>query len=279
MYKVKVDGNTIYNPASSDLVIIDPKLTLEVNNAGEFEFVMPPTHPLYGSVERLSSVVTVEEDGSTIFEGRVTEEKTDFWKRKSYHCDGCLAYLKDTKQPPAEYHGMTVRQYLGVLLNIHNAKVSADKRFTLGAVTVTDSNDSLYRYTNWESTLQCINDDLLKSLGGYLRIRYEDGTRYLDYLAEFPNTNSQIIRFGRNLLDYASSYDSSDYCTVLIPQGAELEESEIPALHMRLGIEDVNGGSPYLVNEDAVKEHGWIERVVEWNEVTTASALLTKARK
>lgn len=277
MYKVKVDGNTIYNPASSDLVIIDPKLTLEVNNAGEFDFVMPPTHPFYGSVERLSSVVTVEEDGSTIFEGRVTEEKTDFWKRKSYHCEGCLAYLKDTKQPPAEYHNLTVRQYLGILLNIHNSKVTADKQFELGAVTVTDSNNSLYRYTNWESTLQCINDDLLKSLGGYLRIRYEDGKKYLDYLAAFPTTNSQIIRFGRNLLDYASSYDSSDYCTVLIPQGAELDESEIPALRMRLGIEDVNAGSPYLVNADAVAEHGWIERVVEWDGVTTATALLTKA--
>lgn len=279
MYKVKVDGNTIYNPASSDLVIVDPKLTLEVNNAGEFEFFMPPTHPLYGSVERLSSVVTVEEDGSTIFEGRVTEEKTDFWKRKSYHCEGCLAYLKDTKQPPAEYHNLTVRQYLGILLNIHNSKVTADKQFELGAVTVTDSNDSLYRYTNWESTLQCINDDLIKSLGGYLRIRYEGGKRYLDYLAAFPNSNSQIIRFGRNLLDYASSYDSSDYCTVLIPQGAELEESPIPALHQRLSIEDVNGGSPYLVNADAVAEHGWIEKVIEWDGVHVATTLLRKGKK
>lgn len=280
MYKVKIDGNTIYNSGiSSDLAIISPKLELEVNSAGEFEFTMPPTHPYYGRVERLSSVVEVEEDGVKIFEGRATEEHTDFWKRKTYHCEGCLAYLKDTKQPPAEYHDITVRQYLSTLVAIHNAKVKADKQFTVGAVTVTDSNDSLYRYTNWESTLECIYDDMVKSLGGYLRVRFEDGTRYLDYLKEFPNTNSQTIEFGKNLLDYVSSYDTSEYCTVLVPQGAELEESEIPALHLRLGIEEVNSGSPYLVNTQAVQEHGWIERVVTWDGVTVAQNLLTKAQQ
>lgn len=280
MYKVKVDGNTIYNSGvSSNLCLIDPKLELEVNSAGEFEFTMPPTHPFYGRVERLSSVVVVEEDGVKIFEGRATEEHTDFWKRKTYHCEGCLAYLKDTKQPPAEYHDITVRQYLSTLVAIHNAKVTADKQFTVGAVTVTDSNDSLYRYTNWESTLECIYDDMVKSLGGYLRVRFADGTRYLDYLKEFPNTNSQTIEFGKNLLDYVSSYDTSEYCTVLVPQGAELEESEIPALHLRLGIEEVNSGSPYLVNTQAVQEHGWIERVVTWDGVTVAQNLLTKAQQ
>lgn len=280
MYKVKIDGTTIYNSGvSSNLCLIDPKLELEVNSAGEFEFTMPPTHPYYGRVERLSSVVTVEEDSVKIFEGRATEEHTNFWKRKTFHCEGCLAYLKDTKQPPAEYHDVTVRQYLGILLNIHNAKVPSDKQFTLGAVTVTDSNDSLYRYTNWESTLECIYDDLVKSLGGYLRVRFEDGTRYLDYLKEFPNTNSQTIEFGKNLLDYVSSYDTSEYCTVLVPQGAELEESEIPALRMRLGIEEVNDGSPYLVNTEAVAEHGWIERVVTWDGVTLPQNLLTKAQQ
>jgi len=280
MYKVKIDGNTIYNSGiSSDLAIISPKLELEVNSAGEFEFTMPPTHPYYGRVERLSSVVEVEEDGVKIFEGRATEEHTDFWKRKTYHCEGCLAYLKDTKQPPAEYHDITVRQYLSTLVAIHNAKVTADKQFTVGAVTVTDSNDSLYRYTNWESTLECIYDDMVKSLGGYLRVRFEDGTRYLDYLKEFPNTNSQTIEFGKNLLDYVSSYDTSEYCTVLVPQGAELEESEIPALHLRLGIEEVNSGSPYLVNTQAVQEHGWIERVVTWDGVTVAQNLLTKGQQ
>lgn len=280
MYKVKVDGNTIYNSGvSSNLCLIDPKLELEVNSAGEFEFTMPPTHPFYGRVERLSSVVVVEEDGVKIFEGRATEEHTDFWKRKTYHCEGCLAYLKDTKQPPAEYHDITVRQYLSTLVAIHNAKVTADKQFTVGAVTVTDSNDSLYRYTNWESTLECIYDDMVKSLGGYLRVRFADGTRYLDYLKEFPNTNSQTIEFGKNLLDYVSSYDTSEYCTVLVPQGAELEESEIPALRMRLGIEEVNDGSPYLVNTEAVAEHGWIERVVTWDGVTLPQNLLTKAQQ
>ncbi len=60
------------------------------------------------------------------------------------YCEGELAFFNDSTQPQAEYHDITVRGFLQTLVNIHNAKVSENRRFTLGAVTVTDSNNSLY---------------------------------------------------------------------------------------------------------------------------------------
>lgn len=106
-------------------------------------------------------------------------------------------------------------------MNIHNQQVKnqgIDKTFKVGAVTVQDKNDYVYKYTNWESTLEVIKTDLLKTYGGYLRIRKENGVRYLDYLADYPNTNTQVIEFGSNLLDFTHDMVASDIVTAVISQ-------------------------------------------------------------
>ena len=75
------------------------------------------------------------------------------------------------------------------------------KHFTVGQVTAADSNNSITCYTNYNSTMTEIKEDLVDDIGGYLRVRHVNGTRYLDYLAESPRTNNQVIRLGENLLD------------------------------------------------------------------------------
>ena len=45
MYRVLCDGLPIYDLRDENLVLIDPKLDLEVNKAGAFSFKMPPQHP------------------------------------------------------------------------------------------------------------------------------------------------------------------------------------------------------------------------------------------
>ena len=77
---------------------------------------------------------------------------------------GELAFLFDSIQPQAVYHDMTSRQLLETWLNIHNSQVEDKKKFYVGMVTVHDSNDSMYRFTNQETTLDCIRDKLCDSL-------------------------------------------------------------------------------------------------------------------
>lgn len=48
-------------------------------------------------------------------------------------------------QRAAEYHDVTVAEYFAIVIANHNADVDSSKQFTVGAVTVTDPNDSLYR--------------------------------------------------------------------------------------------------------------------------------------
>lgn len=278
MYMVLCDDIPIYDLRDEELTLIEPRLTLEVNSPGSFECRIPPTHPRYDLPVKMLSRITVLQDNVELFKGRITQTKIDYYNRKQIYCEGELAFLNDSIQRPAEYHDMTVRGYFEKLISIHNEQVETDKRFEVGQVTVTDPNDSLYRYTNWENTLTAIKEDLISSLGGYIRVRNENGHRYIDLIAEYPNINTQVIEFGENLLDFTRNIDLTDIATVVVPLGARLEESEIQALEERLTIESVNSGKDYLVNQDAVNKYGWIVKVVTWDDVTTPERLKAKGQ-
>ena len=275
IYTATCDGNFIYN-LKRGYTLIDPVLDLADNSAGSFEFTMAPDHPMYDKVNTLTSEVIVYRDGVEIWSGRPIEENIDFYKRKNVYCEGELAYLNDSIQSPAEYHDKSVRQWLTTLINNHNAQVAANKQFAIGSVTV---EDNLYRYTNYESTMYCIEDKLINRLGGHLRIRKVNGKRYLDYLKDYPKRSTQVIKFGRNLLDYSTNFTMADIATAIIPLGARLDNSPIDALEAYLDVKKVNNNSVYVRNETAIRNFGWICQVVHWDDVTTAAALLTKARQ
>lgn len=153
------------------------------------------------------------------------------------------------------------------------------KRFVVGSVTVTDDNDSIYRYTNWETTLDDIQDKLIDRLGGHLRVRHVGTTRYLDYLEDYDNTNTQVIEFGENLLDYTEDADAADIATRIIPLGARLEESSIEGLEEYTTIKSVNDGLSYVQSDTAVAQYGVVTRTVSFEDVTEPANLLTKAKK
>lgn len=283
MYRVYCNDSPLYDLRDEDLVLISPTVKIGENTAGSFEFSILPKHPHYEEVNELTSVITAYDGDEEIFCGRVVEITKDLYNRKKVICEGELAYFNDSIQRPAKYQGLTVRGYLETLVNIHNQQVKnqgIDKTFKVGAVTVQDSNDYVYKYTNWESTLEVIKTDLLETYGGYLRIRKENGVRYLDYLADYPNTNTQVIEFGSNLLDFTHDMVASDIVTAVIPLGARLEDvTEVEGLDAYLTIKDVNGGVDYVYSQDAVKSYGWIFKTVKWDDVHVADNLLRKGKE
>lgn len=280
MYSIYSDDIIIYHDISplESVKLINPKLTLEDSAAGKLEFTLPPGNAGYNTITRLNSNIVVKKDNEEIWSGRVISESKDFYKRRKITCEGELSFLNDTTQPPHEYH-TTLRGFIEALLNVHNEKVDESKKFILGAVTVEDDNDYVYRYTNSETTMKCFEDKLLSRLGGHLRIRKVNGVRYLDYLADLPSTSPQVIRFGSNLLDFAMNFDMTKLVTVLMPRGARLDESPIEALDAYLTVESVNQGSIYVKNQEGINNYGWIETVVTWDNVNDPSILLSKAQK
>lgn len=280
MYTVRLDDKKIYDARIDDLTLIEPAIELEENNAGSFSFTIQNNHPSYNDIKRRKSIIKVYEDDEIIFAGMVYEIEEDFYKNKKVYCEGELSYLNDTIQRPAEYHDMTVRGLLETYIENHNAQVESEKQFKLGMVTVKDPNNSIYCYTNMETTLSCIKDDLLDDLGGIIRVRYMNNEKYIDYITEDDvRTNQQVIRLGENLINYTSNISSLDIATAIIPLGNRLEKSPIEALDMRLDIKSVNNNLDYVSDSIAVSNFGWIYKTVVWDDVTDANTLKSKGEK
>ena len=282
MYKVILDGYVLYN-AEPSARLTDPTLELETGYAGVFTATVPPDSPLYDKIFCRKSMLSVFRDGKEIFYGEVRKiPKVDRNKNKQIYCTGALSFLADSIQPQAEYHNMSPYALLKTLLDIHNSQVEERKQIQIGQVTITDPNNSLYRYTNYENTLEAIRDKLVDRLGGYLRLRHENNLLYLDWVSieEYGNYSTQPIEFGLNLLDYSETTSAEDVVTALIPLGSTLEgASEINALEKRVDIASVNDGKNYVFSQDAVDQFGWVWATNTWDDVTLPANLKTKAEE
>lgn len=279
MYQVLIDGRDLYYPADEEYALTTGNVALKLNDAGSFDFNIPIINPEYNNIRPRISMVQVLKDDKELFCGEVREVRKDFYGTKQVYAVGELAFLFDSIQPQAVYHDKTPKQLLETWLNIHNSQVEDKKKFYIGIVTVKDSNDSMYRFTNQETTLGCIRTKLCDSLDGYLRIRKDKGKRYLDLitLEDYGKVCEQSIEFGENLLDYSENVTADELYTCVVPKGARLDESPIEGLDAYVDIKSVNNGKDYLYINDAVNAYGWNRCVVSWDDVTEPENLKRKA--
>lgn len=278
MYKIYVDNELFCDSRIDDMAIINPVVRLEANKAGEFTCTVPPEHPKYDLIKKRKSEIEIyrDDDAEPIFSGFCVQEIIDFYKQKKIVCEGELSYLNDSIQRPARYQAMTPLSLLNAYINNHNSQVEEQKQFEIGTVTVTDPNNYISCYTNMNSTMKEIKEDLVDDLGGYIRTRHEVGKKLIDYLADSPRVNTQAIELGVNLMDYESNLDATEIATQVIPLGARLETSSIDGLEERLTIKSVNNNIDYLKSQEAIDKYGIITKVVTWDDVTTAEILKTK---
>ena len=272
MYRAYIDGMTLYNPVAGYL-LDSPKVQQELNKVGSFDFGIYPTHPYYSRLKKMKSVIEVWDESQIVFRGRILNDEEGMRGEKSVECESDLAYLLDSRVRPYDYQG-TLSGLFTQLLEQHNDQVDESKQWKPGTVTVTDSNDYVhYSSDQYPTTWDEINDKLVKTHGGYLIPRYEDDGAYLDYLQDATLLSNQPIGFGLNLLDYARKIKGEDLITALIPLGAKPEGN---SEGQRLTIADVNDGSDYITDEDAVEQFGFILGTQEWDDVTDAQNLKTK---
>ena len=278
MYRVYADSLLLYSDTIENLKIFNPKVTLEVNKTGSFSFTIYPEHPYYALIPKLKTIVTVYQDDFLLFRGRILNDEMGFYNEKNIECEGELAFLLDSVYRPYSFSG-SITEFLTQLINSHNSQVEVAHQFTIGNVTVTDSNDTISRSSiDYDNTWDVINDKLIKLLGGYISVRHENGVNYLDYLEDFDLLSSQTVEFAKNLLDMKRIRKGEDIATALIPLGAKLTDEEGQETDERLTIKSVNEGLDYIYNQDAVDTYGWIFATNTWDDVTVASNLLTKGR-
>lgn len=128
----------IYAPGSAleTTKLISPTLTREFGKAGSLEFTIPLGNVAHSALQKLKTVVSVEQDGKEIWQGRVMSHEQDFLLRQKVYCEGEIAYLNDTDVPPYTAKDVTIRQFLDFLCKNHTSLTDSYKSFRIGNVTV-----------------------------------------------------------------------------------------------------------------------------------------------
>ncbi len=282
MYRVYVRYNgadyPLYEPLDDEMRIFEPVLTEGAGIAGTFVFQIHMSHPNFNKIKACKSEVILYRDEEALFYGRVFRPEQGFNNLVTFTCEGELTYLLDSMQRPFSYSG-TIGAYFGKLLEIHNSQVQADKRVEIGNIVVAgDTADNVWTLAEYTPTLTVMRK-IKDTYGGYLRVRHDAGKRYLDYLWDYGGINSQVIRFGENLLDLTKYVDASQIITCLIPIGGEVEyKDELGEKQKRaIDITSVNGGKDYIENSIAVEKYGRIWGTQKFENVTDPQKLLAKA--
>lgn len=131
----------IYDPAAEDLrttatMLISPALTREAGKAGSLEFTIPLGNIAHSALQKLKTIMEVEQDGKTLWRGRVMSHEMDFYLRQKVYCEGELAYFNDSSLVPYKYTGLSIKEFLAKVISNHNSQTDRYKRFTLGTVNV-----------------------------------------------------------------------------------------------------------------------------------------------
>ena len=149
MYRIYLDNELFYDPRLPELVLTDLSCELEINKTGTLKFTIPASHPMMDNVQKMYSELSLYQDEDWLYSGRVLSDEVDFYGNRTVECEGELSYLLDSIQRYHEYHDISVKDYFTDLITKHNTDVDSRKQFTVGEVTVVDSNDSLYRYSTY----------------------------------------------------------------------------------------------------------------------------------
>lgn len=302
MYQISCDGKVLYDPRDEELIVNNPRCTLEVNTVGEASFSIYATHKHYGELQKLKSVFEILQDGIPIFRGRMTDDTKDFNNIKAVDLEGVMAFFNDSIIKPftfpddflenADYIASEnkVDFFLGWLIDQHNSQVQPFQKFKKGNVTVADPNNYISRSSEeYSKTWDVLKTKLFESaLGGYLCIRYEADGNYIDYLEDFLLTNPQKIEFGKNLLDLTSESDASETYSAILPLGKRKSEIDTTSEdNSRLTIKELPDGEitndivkkgDTLYSKSAVEKYGFIYAPISestWDDVTTATNLQT----
>lgn len=284
-------GEVLHEPRNYGNKAISGELDMQFNGVSTASFTITMQNSLYRQSEAIANLVKVVDTntGKVVFDGRVVKVDGSFSgsHTQTLHCEDCLAYLHDSTQVYRKVQNTTIRDFLQMIVDEHNRQVEPYKRFQLGRVTVVNSTDNVYRYTDdAQDTFDTIKDKLVSRLGGFL-IWYRDGNGQLvlEYLASVGQHIDTPIKLGKNLKSAKREYDVRDIITRLVPIGSTIEQEQTEqssddtaAAQPKTTIESVNNGIRYLDDTALIGRFGIIQKAVEWNNVKVPSILKSKGQ-
>lgn len=276
MFEITLNGKTFYHPNSLDYNVTNAVIHEALNDAGYMDITIPYSNPMYNEIQERKGKIVVYKDNVPLWYGEVRDISVDFVKNKTLYVVGEASYLNDTVQPQKRLKG-TKYQVLQQIINQHNSMCGDDKKFQAGTIG-NNSNREINIVTDWEYSLDAIREHLCDD-EEYIRIMHVDNVRYIDImpLDSYGKRSTQTIMFGDNLLDYTEDSSGEKIATVCIPLGSTLENEKIEGYENYLTCESANNGKNYVELPGAVDRLGRITKVVHFNVLSDAKALVTAA--
>ena len=301
MYKVKVDEKLLCFTGSVNGMeyVTDPDVKLVVNGVDSFSFAIYPQHPLYREIECKVSRVKIWRDSELLFYGEVTGYSQDMYGIRTYDCEGALAWLNDLHFAYA-ISGATPKDVLYWYIKMYNQKLrDKSKSFELGTVTVhkaltqSGTEGTIARSSGvYPSFWEEIQDKLLDSFGGILRVRYvgsDTCAGYIDWLAIPDGTCSQDVRYAKNLLNCDWTYDCTTLATAVVPLGKRKDSSGDNEVRLTIdkaddddatfmiqymtGTDDLVKSGNMVYSKSRMEKYGLIQQAVTFDDITDAGTL------
>lgn len=263
-YSIYADDELVYAAGIDGYDVINPRLSLEISKAGSLKFDIPVGSEMYGKLNKLSTTIEVRQGNEPIFRGRLLNTRRSFNNTLSCYCEGFLSWLNDIVfLPMSEPFSGQARDLLKVYLERYNSRASDNRKieYIYSDVSAKISVQTEDYSTAWND----IKKVLIDGVGGYLVPYLTDEVTGLQWLSTYGTNDSQVIRFGENLLDFEEYIDASNVFTAVRPLGKKVNDQ-------RIGL---TGGSSFVWDAAAVAMFGRIERTAIFDEITDPAVLRT----
>lgn len=236
--------------------VSEGKLTIKETDIDDLELTVNRDSLLFDNVRPMHTHVEVYDDDKLLFRGRAIKPKKEMQSSgrfiRTYTFEDIEAYLLDSIQRFYEAVGLTPKEFLQSLLDVHNSQVPQYKQFKLRNCNVTNNKDDAYRQIDYPKTRDAIKDKLINELGGYLITEYkQDGPNMLDYVTDIGNDhkNDTPIQLAVNMKSASLTIDPTKVITRVIPLGKQLEPQKVEVDGENSTI-TTGGGATTAINGD-----------------------------
>ena len=278
-YYLTFHASSIYDQSQMDTLSVNgPKCTLELNNPGSLSFTLMPDHPLFNTLEPLSSFIQVLDDGEEIFYGKIkSRSEPKITGQVSFTCEGAIGFLQDSEVPPdaknssggTQSRKMKAKDFFAWCIQKHNEDVDDFRRkLTVGNITASKKEEQAdYSITSYTQTKSAIESNILNVYGGFLKIRSANHGRvhYIDWVQDYGDLNPQTVAIGENIVDQTNEIDATSMFTVLRPVGNN---------GVKLSEETIN-----LYPAADMAKYGRIVKTIEFKAANNETELRTAANK
>lgn len=282
-----------YNNDEYGFDLIEPELTLALNENGSLSFTMPITHKYFGTVLPMSDEFMVRDtiNDETLFVGRPISCKNVNFDRIEVYCEGALGYMHDILVRPEVWKSTSPSEFFSNVIDRYNSIKTPrvpHQEIQKGVVDIPYKN--VYREANYDDAYELLHKGCVDSEGGYFTMSYgPNGEKILNWTLEPPQPTEEVqkVEYGRNIISFSESLDLSSDQTFMLAFGSETEQelpgdlgkARISIDPVGLGVRGFGTDKPwYEEYAHLIKRYGYIEMKKDYNDADTVDKLKEAVR-